>query len=114
MDVHITTTQGAATHTIDLEPEPTASEAVGGVWRSLDKQDADRGGVERRPPRVGFVQPSSRHRRQRSARVEAPRVGTARLWRRARTDGALANPWVGRAGRRFDDRELAREILSAL
>jgi hypothetical protein len=25
MDVHITTTRGAATHTIDLEAEPTAS-----------------------------------------------------------------------------------------
>jgi hypothetical protein len=36
MDIYITTTRGAATHTIDVEPEPTASEAIGGVWRSID------------------------------------------------------------------------------
>jgi hypothetical protein len=36
MDIHITTTRGAATHTIDLEPEPTAPDAVAGVWRSID------------------------------------------------------------------------------
>ena len=38
MDIHITTTRGAATHTIDLEPEPTAVEAIGGVWRSIDNR----------------------------------------------------------------------------
>jgi hypothetical protein len=36
MDIHITTTRGAATHTIDLDPEPDPSEAIGGVWRSID------------------------------------------------------------------------------
>jgi hypothetical protein len=36
MDIHITTTRGAATHTIDEEPEPTPSDAIGGVWRSID------------------------------------------------------------------------------
>jgi hypothetical protein len=38
MDIHITTTRGAATHTIYLEPEPTAVEAIGGVWRSIDNR----------------------------------------------------------------------------
>jgi hypothetical protein len=36
MDIHITTTRGAATHTIDVEPEPNPSEAIGGVWRSIE------------------------------------------------------------------------------
>jgi hypothetical protein len=38
MDVHITTTRGAAAHTIDLEPEPTAPEAIDGVWRSIERR----------------------------------------------------------------------------
>jgi hypothetical protein len=38
MDIHITTTRGAATHTIDREPEPTAVEAIDGVWRSIDNR----------------------------------------------------------------------------
>jgi hypothetical protein len=36
MEVHITTTRGAASHTIDVEPEPTAPEAIGVVWQSID------------------------------------------------------------------------------
>ena len=36
MDIHLTTTRGAAPHTLDLEPEPTAPDAVAGVWRSID------------------------------------------------------------------------------
>jgi len=38
MEVHITTTRGAATHTIDQEPAPTASEAIYGVWRSIEQR----------------------------------------------------------------------------
>ena len=38
MEVHITTTRGAAAHTIDLEPQPTASEAIDGVWRSIEQR----------------------------------------------------------------------------
>jgi hypothetical protein len=38
MDIHITTTRGAATHTIDREPEPAAPEAIGDVWRSIDNR----------------------------------------------------------------------------
>jgi hypothetical protein len=38
MEVHITTTRGAAAYTIDLEPEPTASEAIDGVWRSIEQR----------------------------------------------------------------------------
>lgn len=36
MEVQITTTRGAASHTIDAEPEPSAAEAIAGVWRSID------------------------------------------------------------------------------
>jgi hypothetical protein len=36
MDIHITTTRGAATHTIDVEPEPAAPDAIAGVWQSID------------------------------------------------------------------------------
>jgi hypothetical protein len=36
MDIHITTTRGAATHTI--EGEPAAPEAIGDVWRSIDNR----------------------------------------------------------------------------
>ncbi len=38
MEVHITTTRGAAVYTIDLEREPTASEAIAGVWRSIEQR----------------------------------------------------------------------------
>jgi hypothetical protein len=38
MEVHITTTTGAAAYTIDLEPEPAASEAIDGVWRNIDQR----------------------------------------------------------------------------
>jgi hypothetical protein len=40
MEVHITTTRGAAAHTIDVEPEPTAREAIDGVWRSIEARTA--------------------------------------------------------------------------
>jgi hypothetical protein len=30
--------EGAADHTIDLDPEPTASEAIDGVWRSIEQR----------------------------------------------------------------------------
>jgi len=36
MEVHITTSRGAATHTIDSEPEPTPTEAIAYVWRSIE------------------------------------------------------------------------------
>jgi len=36
MDIQITTTRGAATHTIDLEPELAPADAITGVWRSID------------------------------------------------------------------------------
>jgi hypothetical protein len=36
MDIHITTTRGAATHTIDADPEPTPPDAITGVWRNID------------------------------------------------------------------------------
>jgi hypothetical protein len=38
MDVHITTTRGAATHTIDVEPEPATPEVIGGVWQRIDNR----------------------------------------------------------------------------
>ena len=38
MEVHITTTRGAAAYTIDVKPEPTASEAIDGVWRSIEQR----------------------------------------------------------------------------
>jgi hypothetical protein len=38
MDIHITTTRGAATHTIDREPEPDAGEAIAGVWQRIDER----------------------------------------------------------------------------
>jgi hypothetical protein len=38
MDIHITTTRGAATHTIDQEPEPAAPDAIDDVWRSVDNR----------------------------------------------------------------------------
>jgi len=39
MDVNITTTRGAATHTIDSEPESTPAEAIAYVWRSIESRD---------------------------------------------------------------------------
>jgi hypothetical protein len=36
MEVHITTTRGAAAHTIGLEPEPTAAEAISDAWESIE------------------------------------------------------------------------------
>lgn len=38
MEVQITTTRGAAAHTINLEPQPTPSEAIDGVWRSIEQR----------------------------------------------------------------------------
>ena len=38
MEVHITTSRGAAAHTIDSEPEPTAAEAIDQVWRSIEQR----------------------------------------------------------------------------
>jgi hypothetical protein len=38
MEVYITTTRGAAAHTIDLEPEPTAPEAIADIWRSIEQR----------------------------------------------------------------------------
>jgi hypothetical protein len=38
MEVHITTTRGAAAHTIDVEPQPTASDAIDGVWRLIEQR----------------------------------------------------------------------------
>jgi hypothetical protein len=38
MEVHITTTRGAATHTIESEPEPTATEAITQVWRGIESR----------------------------------------------------------------------------
>ena len=74
MEVHITTTRGAAAYTIDLEPEPTASEAIDGVWRSIEQRTPNGGRVEERAPRVGCLQRGPRDRRQRCGRVELPRV----------------------------------------
>jgi hypothetical protein len=38
MEVHITTTRGAATYTIEKEPEPSPTEAIAGVWRSIESR----------------------------------------------------------------------------
>ena len=38
MEIHITTTRGAAAHTIDLAPQPAAAEAIDAVWRSIEQR----------------------------------------------------------------------------
>jgi hypothetical protein len=38
MDVHITTTRGAATHTIESDPAPTAEEAISAVWLAIEQR----------------------------------------------------------------------------
>lgn len=38
MEVQITTTRGAAAHTIMAEPAPTAAGAIDGVWRDIEQR----------------------------------------------------------------------------
>jgi hypothetical protein len=38
MDVHITTTRGAAAYTIETEPEPSATDAISGVWQNIESR----------------------------------------------------------------------------
>jgi hypothetical protein len=38
MEVHITTTRGAAVHTIEPEPGTTVHEAIDGVWKSIEQR----------------------------------------------------------------------------
>jgi hypothetical protein len=40
VEVHITTTRGAAAHTTGLVPEPTAAEAINDVWQSIEARTA--------------------------------------------------------------------------
>jgi hypothetical protein len=38
MDVHITTTRGAAAYTIEAEPEPSAIDAISRVWQNIESR----------------------------------------------------------------------------